>query len=48
LRARLSGAGREAARSKFSQGIVIERLTALYETLAARRPRAALMGRRVG
>jgi glycosyltransferase involved in cell wall biosynthesis len=43
LRSRLGRAGREAARSKFRQEVVIERLTALYETLAARRPRAALM-----
>jgi glycosyltransferase involved in cell wall biosynthesis len=41
LRARLGEAGREAARTKFSQGPVIEKLTALYEMLAARRAAAA-------
>jgi len=34
LRTRLGEAGREAARMKFRQEIVIEKLSALYETLA--------------
>jgi len=42
-RARLGEAGREAARMKFRQEIVIEKLSALYETLADRR-RAARAG----
>jgi glycosyltransferase involved in cell wall biosynthesis len=37
LRARLGEAGREVARMKFRQEIVIERLSALYEMLAGRR-----------
>lgn len=36
LRTRLGEAGREAVRAKFSQEIVIEKLAALYEKLAAR------------
>jgi glycosyltransferase involved in cell wall biosynthesis len=36
LRTRLGEAGREAVRTKFSQEIVIEKLAALYEKLAAR------------
>ena len=37
---RLGEAGREAVRMKFRQEPVIEKLTALYEMLAARRPAA--------
>lgn len=44
LRTRLGDAGRESVRMKFRQEAVIERLTALYETLADRRP-AATSGR---
>jgi glycosyltransferase involved in cell wall biosynthesis len=40
LRTRLGEAGREAVRMKFRQEVVIERLMALYEMLAARRPAA--------
>lgn len=42
LRTRLGEAGREAARIKFRQEIVIEKLSALYEMLANRRPAATL------
>jgi glycosyltransferase involved in cell wall biosynthesis len=42
LRARLGEAGREAARVKFGQDVVIEKLSALYESLADRRPAATL------
>lgn len=42
LRARLGEAGRTAVAAKFSQGIVIEKLSSLYETLAARQPVAIL------
>jgi glycosyltransferase involved in cell wall biosynthesis len=38
LRNRLGSAGREVARAKFRQDIVIEKLSTLYETLAKRRP----------
>ena len=38
LRYRLGTAGREVARAKFRQDIVIEKLSTLYETLAERRP----------
>jgi glycosyltransferase involved in cell wall biosynthesis len=42
LRTRLGEAGREAARMKFRQEIVIEKLSALYETLADHRSASAL------
>ena len=38
LRAQLGGAGRDAAHAKFSQEIVIEKLSSLYEILAGRQP----------
>jgi hypothetical protein len=40
LRVRLGEAGRETVRMNFHQKIVIEKLTALYEMLAERRPAA--------
>jgi len=40
LRTRLGEAGREAVRMKFRQEVVIEKLSALYEMLADRRPAA--------
>lgn len=43
LRSRLGQAGCEAARMKYRQEIVIEKLSSLYETLANRRP-AAMAG----
>jgi glycosyltransferase involved in cell wall biosynthesis len=42
LRTRLGEAGREAVRLKFRQEVVIEKLSALYEMLADRRPAATL------
>jgi glycosyltransferase involved in cell wall biosynthesis len=42
LRTRLGEAGREAVRVKFRQDVVIEKLSALYETLADRQPAATL------
>lgn len=42
LRTRLGEAGREAVRLKVRQEVVIEKLTALYEMLAGRRPAATL------
>jgi glycosyltransferase involved in cell wall biosynthesis len=39
-RTRLGEAGREAVRAKYHQGPVLEKLTALYETLARHRPPA--------
>jgi glycosyltransferase involved in cell wall biosynthesis len=42
LRVRLGQAGREAVRVKFRQDVVIEKLSALYETLADRQPAATL------
>lgn len=47
LRTRLGEAGRETVRVKFHQEIVIEKLLALYEMLADRRP-AAILGRADG
>ena len=47
LRTRLGKAGREVVRVKFCQGIVIEKLSALYETLAEQR-RVATSGRADG
>lgn len=47
LRTRLGEAGREEVRMKFRQEVVIERLSALYELLARRRP-AATSGRADG
>jgi len=47
LRTRLGEAGREAVRIKFRQETVIEKLSALYEMLADRRP-AATLGRADG
>ena len=47
LRTRLGEAGRETVRMKFRQEIVIEKLSALYEMLADRRP-AATFGRANG
>jgi glycosyltransferase involved in cell wall biosynthesis len=41
LRTRLGEAGREAVRMRFHQDIIIEKLSALYEMLAARRLTAA-------
>jgi glycosyltransferase involved in cell wall biosynthesis len=43
LRTRLGEAGRELVRLKFRQEVVIEKLSALYEMLADRRP-AAILG----
>ena len=43
LRTRLGEAGREVVRVKFRQEVVIEKLSALYEMLADRRP-AAILG----
>jgi glycosyltransferase involved in cell wall biosynthesis len=42
LRTRFGEAGREAVRMKFRQEVVIEKLSALYELLAGRRPAATL------
>src|SRR6266853_1493880 len=42
FRARLGEAGREAVRTKFGQETVIDKLSALYEMLACRRPAATL------
>ncbi len=42
LRTRLGEAGRQAVRTKFLQETVIEKLSALYEVLASRRPGATL------